>query len=126
MANRVVFFGRPENQARRPRHRALRGARARPPRAAVPGALHTDARRGVEFPGSSRDHRRRVRSQGHAGRGRGEEEGHVRGACLILMSGEGGRRVVGQDMLCGLRGLGRVSVERGWLVGALDDLRLGR
>lgn len=50
----------------------------------------------------------------------------MRGACLILMSGEGGRRVVGQDMLCGLRGLGRVSVERGWLVGALDDLRLGR
>jgi hypothetical protein len=51
----------------------------------------------------------------------------VRGACLILMSGEGGRKgVVGQDMLCGLRGLERVSVERGWLVGALDDLRLGR
>jgi hypothetical protein len=51
----------------------------------------------------------------------------VRGACLILMSGEGGRRgIVGQDMLCGLRGLGRVSVERRWLVGALDDLRLGR
>lgn len=51
----------------------------------------------------------------------------MRGACLILMNGEGGRReAVGQDMLCGLRGLKHVSVERGWLVGALDDLRLGR
>ena len=51
----------------------------------------------------------------------------MRGARLILMSGEEGRRgVVGQDMLCWLRGLEHVSVERGWLVGVLDDLRLGR
>ena len=35
----------------------------------------------------------------------------MRGARLILMSGDGGRRgAVGQDMLCGLRGLKSVLV----------------
>lgn len=43
----------------------------------------------------------------------------MRGARLILMSGDGGRRgAVGQDMLCELRGLESVLVEHRWLAGS--------